>query len=150
MFNELTFMDHNGVKVIDSREAAKIMGREHKEILMMIEGQKHKNGRVKHTGILPTISESGLCNSNDYFMKSSYTVEGNNKTYPCYLLTRKGCHMVAIRMTGKKGILFTAAYVNRYNEMEQLLMQQQPQPQLMVPQTFSDVLRLAAELADRE
>ena len=51
MFNELTFTDHNGAYVVDSRDVAKMMDREHKEILMMIEGQKHKDGRVKHAGI---------------------------------------------------------------------------------------------------
>ena len=75
-------------------------------------------------------------------------MEGNNKTYPCYLLTRKGCHIVANRMTGKKGVLFTLAYVNRYNEMEQILMQQQPQPKFKLPQTMSEALRSAADQAD--
>ena len=37
---------------------------------------------------------------------------------PCYLLSKMGCEMVANKLTGEKGILFTAAYVKRFNEME--------------------------------
>ncbi|HUX79106.1 MAG TPA: phage antirepressor KilAC domain-containing protein, partial [Alphaproteobacteria bacterium] len=55
------------------------------------------------------------------FIKSSYKVDGNNKTYPCYLLTRKGCDMVANKMTGEKGVLFTATYVTKFEEMENSL-----------------------------
>ena len=110
----------NGL-MVDSRDVAEMIGREHKEILAMIEGQEHMNGRIKHIGFLPTISESGLFNPQDFFIKSNYKAEGNNKTYPCYLLTRKGCDMVANKMTGEKGVLFTATYVTKFEEMENSL-----------------------------
>ena len=57
----------------------------------------------------------------DFFIESSYKVEGNNKTYKCYLLTKLGCDMVANKMTGKKGVLFTAKYVSKFDEMEKAL-----------------------------
>ena len=119
--NELKVTKTPGGLMVDSREVAEMVGRDHKEILAMIEGQEHIGGRVKHIGFLPTISESGLFNPQDFFIKSSYKVEGNNKTYPCYLLTRKGCDMVANKMTGEKGVLFTAAYVTKFEEMEKEL-----------------------------
>ena len=122
----------NGL-MVDSRDVSEMVGREHKEILAMIEGQDHGDGRVKHIGFLPTISESGLFNPQDFFVKSSYKVEGNNKTYPCYLLTRKGCDMVANKMTGEKGVLFTATYVTKFEEMEKAL-----QPKL--PTTYLEAL----------
>jgi len=37
---------------------------------------------------------------------------------PCYLITKKGCDMVANKMTGEKGVLFTATYVTKFDEME--------------------------------
>lgn len=40
-------------------------------------------------------SENPNLDSLDFFVPSIYTVEDNFKTYPCYLLTRKGCDMVA-------------------------------------------------------
>jgi phage regulator Rha-like protein len=119
--NKLTIVNKNGQLLVDSREVAGMVEREHKEILTMIEGQKHGDGRVKHIGFLPTISESGLFNPQDFFIKSDYKVQGNNKTYPCYLLTKKGCDMVANKMTGAKGVLFTAEYVTQFEVMEEQL-----------------------------
>jgi hypothetical protein len=37
---------------------------------------------------------------------------------PCYLINKPGCEMVANKLTGEKGVLFTAAYVAKFNEME--------------------------------
>ena len=144
MNNELAIINHNGVFMVDSREVAEMMGRGHKEILMMIEGQKHVDGRVKHIGFLPAISESGLFNPQDFFIKSSYKVDGNNKTYPCYLLTKQGCDMTANKMSGKKGVLFTAAYVTRFVEMEKALVQ----PKLPAL-TRKDLILMALESEER-
>ena len=49
----------------------------------------------------------------------AYKTDGNNKTYKRYDVTKKGCEMVANKLTGEKGILFTAEYVERFNQMEQ-------------------------------
>lgn len=40
---------------------------------------------------------------------------------PCYLITRKGCEMIANKLTGKKGVLFTAAYVTAFEKMQEQL-----------------------------
>ena len=40
---------------------------------------------------------------------------------PCYLITKKGCEFIANKLTGKKGTIFTATYINRFNEMEQVI-----------------------------
>jgi hypothetical protein len=53
----------------------------------------------------------------DFFIENRYQSE-QNKTIPCYLITRKGCEMVANKMTGAKGVQFTAAYINRFHAME--------------------------------
>lgn len=37
----------------------------------------------------------------DFFIESTY-LDGNNQNRPCFLLTRKGCDMVANKMTGEK------------------------------------------------
>jgi len=116
--NDLKVVTINGQLVTESREVARMIGREHKEVLAMIDGQDHVNGRTKHVGFLPTLSESGLFNPTDFFIESEYKSAGNNRTYKCYLLTKKGCDMVANKMTGEKGVLFTATYVTRFEEME--------------------------------
>ena len=59
--------------------------------------------------------------SANFFLESSYKADDGSRSYPCYLLTRKGCDMVANKMTGEKGVLFTAAYVDKFYEMEEKL-----------------------------
>lgn len=44
--------------------------------------------------------ENGKFRSQDFFIPSTYKVGGNNKTYDHYLITRKGCDMVANKLTG--------------------------------------------------
>ncbi|MCM1507389.1 MAG: Rha family transcriptional regulator [Ruminococcus flavefaciens] len=54
----------------------------------------------------------------DFFIKSTYT-DPTGRTLPCYLCTRKGCEMIANKLTGKKGVIFTALYINAFHEMEE-------------------------------
>lgn len=56
----------------------------------------------------------------DFFVPSSY-IDGKGEARPCYLITKKGCDMVANKLTGEKGILFTAAYVTAFEEMRERL-----------------------------
>lgn len=89
---------------IDSREAAEMVGKGHKELLRDVR---------KYIGYL---AESNIA-LGDFFLESSY-YDANNQPRPCFLLTKQGCEMVANKLTGKKGILFTAKYVMKFNEME--------------------------------
>ena len=92
---------------LPSREVAKMVDMRHTDLLRNIENY------------IAVISENAKLRSQDYFIPNTYKVEGNNKTYPCYDITKLGCEMIANKLTGKKGILFTAEYVKRFNEMEQ-------------------------------
>ena len=116
----LTVQNEQGetIPVIDSREVARMMGREHREILWYIEGKKVK-GKDYITGILPTLQGEQLISTN-YFIESSYIADNGTK-HRCYLCTRMGCDLLATRQTGEKGILFCAKYVERFNEMEKEL-----------------------------
>lgn len=105
------------VQTIPSYEVAEMMGRAHKEVLKMLEGQKSSDGSAKHVGIIQVISESGELHLSDYFIESSYKVPGNNRTYKCYECTKMGCDILANKMTGEKGTIFTARYVKKFNEM---------------------------------
>lgn len=53
----------------------------------------------------------------DFFTESTYR-NSQNKTMPCYLVTKKGCEFIAHKLTGQKGTEFTARYINRFHEME--------------------------------
>ena len=107
------------VKTIPSYEVAEMMGRAHKEVLKMLEGQKRPDGTYKHVGIIPTLL-SGQFHLADYFIESTYK-DTSGKTNKCYECTKLGCDMLANKMTGEKGILFTARYVKKFNEMEKTI-----------------------------
>lgn len=115
--------------LIDSREVAE-----------MIEEEHHKLMRDIITYIT-YISANRDLDSQDYFIESQYKTEGNNKTYKCYNLTKMGCKMVANKLTGAKGVQFTAAYVKRFNELEKKTLT------FFIPATYSEALTLAAEQA---
>ena len=102
------------IKTIPSYEVAKMMERPPWKVLNMIEG---KAGEV---GIAEVLRNNDFVVS-EYFIESSYKVPGNTKTYKCYECTKMGCEMLANKLTGEKGILFTAKYVKRFNEMEEVI-----------------------------
>ncbi|WP_270329038.1 Rha family transcriptional regulator [Enterococcus malodoratus] len=61
--------------------------------------------------------------SGDFFIDSTYK-DSNNQERPNYLLTKQGCEMVSNKLTGPKGVQFTAKYVNRFNQMENHIKEQ--------------------------
>ena len=123
----LTVQNEQGepIPVIDSREVARMMGKAHSEILWYIEGKVRGDKQI--TGILPTLQGEQLTTT-DYFIESSYTV--NNRKKRCYLCTRMGCDLLATRQIGEKGILFCAKYVEKFNEMEKELKNNNNNPSL--------------------
>ncbi len=106
MSNELTI--NSTVETIDSREVAEMIGMRHTDLLRKVANYQQ-------------ILENAKLRSQEFFVPSEYKVDGNNKKYSCYLLTKKGCEMVANKLTGEKGVLFTAQYVNRFEEMEKAI-----------------------------
>ena len=41
---------------------------------------------------------------------------------PC--ITKKGCEFIAHKLTGTKGTIFTARYINRFHEMQEIIARQ--------------------------
>ena len=103
--NELTLTNFNGVETIDSRLVAEATGKEHGKLLRDIR---------TYCDYLNE-SKIGLV---DFFIESTYT-DGKGEIRPCYLCTRKGCEMIANKMTGAKGVTFTAMYINAFHKMEE-------------------------------
>ena len=98
---ELQVINHNNVDVIDSREVAEMIGKQHAHLMRDIKGYAEVLGNF------------GL---SDFFIESNYK-DSTGRTLPCYLLTRKGCDFIASRMTGKKGVQFSARYVCAFDAM---------------------------------
>lgn len=117
--SNLKIINLEGKFFVDSREVAEMLGKRHSDLLESIDGY------VTHL-------TNGDFRSLDFFVSTNYR-DSKGEFRPCYLLTRKGCDMVANKMTGEKGVLFTAAYVTKFEEMEKAL-----QPKL--PTTYLEAL----------
>ncbi|MCC0693075.1 phage antirepressor KilAC domain-containing protein [Clostridioides sp. ZZV14-6387] len=120
----LTIIEQGNKLLVESREIAELIEKKHDNLLRDIRGYKR------------IIEDSSNLKSQDFFIESTY-VNAQNKIQPCYLLTKKGCDMVANKMTGEKGIIFTAIYVGKFDEMEQELKEQQPK----LPITYKEALQ---------
>lgn len=110
--NELSLKEYRGQAVVDSRDVAELIGRPHKQLLRTIQTM------INHLS-----SESGNRHTFapvKFFIPATYRDEKGEER-PGYYLTREGCDLIANKMTGRKGTLFTAAYVSRFHEMEKEL-----------------------------
>lgn len=126
---QLQLINEHGKIYADSRQVAEMIGKRHDHLMRSIDGYVEVLGQNPKLG------------ADNFFIKSSYQA-GTGKTYPCYKLTRKGCDMVANKLTGAKGILFTAEYVTRFEEMEKQLQTQSQLP------NFNDPVASARAWAD--
>ncbi|NFR85803.1 MULTISPECIES: Rha family transcriptional regulator [unclassified Clostridium] len=126
MENKLLSITNDENLTIDSREVAEMLGKEHWEVLRMLQGYipKGENKSRRIVGIIPTLRNHNV-DVSEYFIKDGYKVEGNNKTYDCYLCTKMGCEILGNKLQGEKGILFTAQYVKKFNYMEQSIKEKQ-------------------------
>lgn len=108
---ELMLNNQNEVNTIDSREVAEMMGRSHSDVMKMIQGSG------KNLGIIPVLEKGNILVA-DYFIESTYKVDGNNKSYNCYLLTKKGCELLGSKLQGEKGILFKSRFLAKFNNLD--------------------------------
>lgn len=122
---DLQVVERNKELYVDSREIAKMVDKQHKNLIRDIDNYK---------GV---ILQSSKLSPDDYFVESKYLGE-NGRYTKHYLLTKKGCDMVANKMTGSKGVLFTAMYVDAFHKMDEHIKQNQ----LNVPQTPMQALEL--------
>ncbi|HFR3884889.1 TPA: Rha family transcriptional regulator, partial [Streptococcus suis] len=92
---------------IDSRTVAEWTGKEHKSLMRDIR---------QYTEFL---KGTDLC-STDFWQETTYTAS-NGKENPCYMITKKGCEFIQHKMTGQKGAVFTAKYINYFWEQGEQL-----------------------------
>lgn len=101
--NDLKILNFCGKKVVDSRDVAKVIGKNHADLMRDIR-------------TYVTYINVSKININDFFISSTY-VSSQNKELSCYLITKKGCEFIANKMTGQKGALFTAFYIQAFNNL---------------------------------
>ena len=104
------------VQTIDSREVAGMVKKDHSKLLRDIRTY------IEH------LAEAKIGFS-DFFKDSEYK-DCTGRTLPCYRITLKGCEFIAHKMTGQKGTEFTARYINRFHEMQDILSQKEREPEL--------------------
>ena len=131
---ELQVFNSNGKDVVDSREVAEMVERNHKDLLRDIRN---------YTGILEKSAERKIAPS-DFFIPHTYR-DSMGRTLPCYLLTKKGCDMVANKMTGEKGVLFTAAYVTAFERMREKITSENA----VLPRDYPSALRALADAEEK-
>lgn len=102
--------DFCGKNVVDSREVAAMVDKQHKNLLADIRG---------YVEILEESAELKF-QPGEFFIESSY-FDSNNQERPNFLITKRGCDLIAHKLTGKKGVLFTAAYITAFEDMEKKL-----------------------------
>ena len=108
--------------VLDSREVAKMLGKNHADLLRDIARN------------VEYLIESKIA-FNDFFQETHYK-DKINRTNKKYDITKKGCEFLAHKLTGKKGAIFTATYINEFHKMEQALKEpKEPKEQKKLPFT---------------
>lgn len=125
---ELQVFNFNQVDVVDSREVAKLVDVRHADLLEKI------GGYIRHL-------TNGKFRSLDFFIPGTYQ-DSKGESRPCYLLSKKGCDMVANKMTGKKGVLFTAAYVTAFEKMREKM-------EYALPKDYPSALRALADAEEK-
>ncbi|SET56323.1 phage regulatory protein, rha family [Natronincola peptidivorans] len=101
---DITVMNQNGRLLVDSRDVSAMVEKEHRHLLRDIRNY------------IEVLAESKIGLS-DFFLGGTYE-DSTGRKLPRYLLTKQGCEMVGNKMTGEKGIVFTAKYVQAFNRME--------------------------------
>lgn len=105
--NNLPLIKTDGEYYADSRDVAEAIERKHSDLLRTIRTY------------CEYLTESKIALS-EFFVDAEYE-DSTGRTLPCYLITRKGCDMIANKLTSKKGVLFTAAYVSAFEQMKNQL-----------------------------
>lgn len=104
-------------KTITSVEVADMVGKPHNDLMKDIRRytSQFNEGNISHV---------------EFFTENTY-LDKKGQERPCYMVTKKGCEFIAHKMTGVKGTEFTAKYINRFHEMEDVIQKPKSPMQLL-------------------
>lgn len=122
------------VATISSLEVAKMMEKRHdnlvrniKKYIDYIEESNEKICQLKNevaknenevSALKSEVANEELIDCDEFWIQSSY-IDNQGKDRLCYNITKKGCEFIAHKCTGKKGVVFTARYINKFHELEE-------------------------------
>lgn len=105
MLVETKKLDKKEINVVTSLDVAETFEKEHKHVMEDIR-------RISES--LNTAEMSAL------FYEAEYKAS-NGKSNPMYYMNRDGFTLLAMSYTGQKAMRFKLAYINQFNQMEELL-----------------------------
>lgn len=104
---EITVLEQEGKLFTDSREVARAIDCRHADLLEKIENY---NKYLANGDFRPL----------DYFVPANY-IDAQGKERPCYQCTKIGCDMIANKLQGEKGTIFTARYMEAFEKMKRFI-----------------------------
>ena len=119
--NDMIEVTNNKNLFLSSLEVAEMIEKLHKELLRDI---RRYTKYFNESKIAPV----------EFWTESTYN-DAKGESRPCYMVTKKGCEFIAHKTTGQKGAVFTARYINRFHEMEDVVRTSVP----TIPETFIPV-----------
>lgn len=148
----LPVFEHKGKLVADSRNIAPFVEKDHAHLLRDIRRYVKAMERFNESKVGLVGSESKHLNDNkfvavDYFIKAAY-IDEKGKPRPNFYCTEMGCEMVASKMTGNRGIIFTAQYVKAFHAMRDELARRRARRAIGKPirRSLTDALRDSGEV----
>jgi len=131
---------HEGQPVVETRDIAKHFGKEHWIILRAIRNLECSEEFANHN-----------------FVASSYQ-DANNKTQPCYLITRDGFAFLVMGFTGKKAAEWKEKYIKAFNQMEKQLLKEKDKEEWKqarlnctgVRKSFTDTIKTFVSYAESQ
>ena len=122
-------------QTISSVEVAEMVGKAHNKLMRGIREY------------IDQLAQSNL--GHDEFFNESTYVDNNNRTRPCYQITKKGCEFIAHKLTGIKGTEFTTRYIERFHDMEQLIADHIPQGKELLALAVLEANKTIEELENK-
>lgn len=128
----VVYKTSKGTPVTDSLKVAQVFGRMHKNVIRSVR---------------EIITSANLLADQQAFCGTSYR-DTQGKEQPMYLMTREGFCALVMRWNGEKANQFKMAFIELFSKMEQAIRAMQPTAPV-IPQTFAEALRLAANQAEQ-
>lgn len=118
-----------------------------REVAKMLEFTRHNNFLQKIAKINKSLTNSTF-SSLDYWVESTY-IDAKGERRKEYLVSKKGCELLAHKTTGKKGVLFTLKYMERFEAMEEELKKLRVTPSHEIQDLIERALRWIEEQKER-
>ena len=95
------------ILTVDSREVAEMMDIRHTELLRKIDSVNDDFNERKIASV-------------KYWIERTYK-DAKGEKRRCYEITKRGCEFIAHKTTGTKGNIFTHLYMEKFEELEQIV-----------------------------